>query len=79
MQDQKYLHACDTVALTQMMRNLGTFAAVVYTKKYLPKNAAIATVSNIINVKLLDTGRLIGSIGRMLEIALKFLIILIML
>jgi hypothetical protein len=69
VQDQKYLQSCDTVALMQMMQNLGTFAAVVYAKKFAPKNSAIATVSNTINVKLFDTGRLIRNIGSMLEIA----------
>lgn len=73
VQNQKYLHACDTVALLQMMRNLGTFAAVVYAKKFAPKNAAIATVSNTINVKMFDTGRLISSIGSMLEIAFRII------
>lgn len=69
VQDQKYLRECDTVALMQMMRNLGTFAAVVYAKKFAPKNSTIATVSNTINVKLFDTSRLISNIGCMLEIA----------
>ena len=69
VQDPKYLHVCDVVALTRMMQNLGTFSAVVYAKKYASKNSAIAVVSNVINVKLFDTGRLICNIGSMLEIA----------